>query len=564
MTKTKNSWRDELGIVELIEQSISLVRSTLSAYGWIYYLSTIPFIIAFIYFWSIMSSKLIMPFEISSFSLLLTLLFWIKVTGQSIYCKQLLSLLIDEKPNKKLKSFSNIAVNSIFIHPIAIIILLISFIIFFPAGYAIISSQYLFIASTEKDTGIVKTIKTSYKFAVQESIYQHLVLIFLVGLFIIIFFNVITILFFLPHMLKSFLNIDTVFTQATFSIFNTTFIIIAACTSYLIFDPIFKAFYVNLYFHIKSRSSGQDIMAECRRLSHKRGLKRAFINTILVFALFFSSSNSIHANDETNKINNPKQQDLMEVEDSDINQLAKAISEVSKGNLYRWRYKNKKNKKEKKGLIFQMIEDLRKTLGKWLKPLGKFIRKIVKRIDDFIRKLIFSEKGSADKPTESFWADLWPKIIILITVFIFLLGVIYLFWLHHKDKITVVRTPKRKIPDIMEEDLDATELKEDEWLKMGEELMARGELTLALRSIFLAILSFFHRNSYLVFERSKTNYNYLSEIAGNSDNNAHLLDSFRACIEIFERSWYGRYPVTMDILERFKAYQHGIMGNKRA
>lgn len=371
------------------------------------------------------------------------------------------------------------------------------------------------------------------------------------------------ILFFLPHILKTFFNIDTVFTHATFSIFNTTFIIIAACTSYLIFDPIFKGFYVNLYFHMKSRSSGEDIMAECRRLSQKRGLKRALINILLVLTLFFSCSNYVRAN-ETNKKNNLKQQDRMEVEDSDIKLLAKAISEVSKGNLYRWKYKNKKSKKKKKGFIFQMIEDLFKTFGNWLKPIGKFIEKIIKRIDDFIRKWLLSEERSAEKPTESFWDDLWPELIIVITVFIFLLGVIYLFWQHNKDKITVIRTQKKKIQDLMEEDIDATELKEDEWLKLAEELMAKGELTLALRSTFLAILSFFHRNSYLVFERYKTNYNYLYEIAINSHNNADLLAGFRACIEIFERSWYGKYPVTTDMLERFKEYQQGIMGKIRA
>ena len=147
---------------------------------------------------------------------------------------------------------------------------------------------------------------------------------------------------------------------------------------------------------------------------------------------------------------------------------------------------------------------------------------------------------------------------------IFLLGVVYLFWQHHKDKITVVRTPKKKMPDIREEDVDATTLREDEWLKLGEELLARGDLTLALRSTFLAMLSFLHRKGYLVFERYKTNYNYLSEIAGNSYNNVDLLTRFRVCIEIFERSWYGGYPVTMDSLKRFKEYQHEIMGKKRA
>ncbi|MGA1865508.1 MAG: hypothetical protein ACMUHX_10640, partial [bacterium] len=460
MSKIRPSWREELGIIQLIEQSVFLVRSTFQSFGWIYYLSTIPFMIVLIYFWSIMSSKLIMPFELSRFSLGLTLLFWIKVTGQSIYCKQLLSELIDEKPKITSKIFFNIAANSILIHPLAIIILIISSIFLFPAGYAIIFSQYLFIVSTEQGTSIVGTIKTSYKFAVQEHTYQHLVLIFLIGLSVIIFINIIVILFFLPQMLKAFFNIDTVFTQATFSILNSTFLMIAACASYLIFDPILKGFYVNLYFHMKSRSTGEDIMAQCRRLSQRRGPKRALISIALVFAFFFSSPNCLHAR-ENKKQNGPIQQEWKETEDTEVKQLTKAISEVSKGNFYRWRYKNKKNRNEKKGLVLRMIDDLFKTIRNWLKPAGKYIEKIFNRIDDFFKKLFSSGKKTTEKPTESIWADLWPKLLILLTVFIFLLGVIYLFWQHHKDKITVIRTQKKKIPDLTEEDIDATELKEE-------------------------------------------------------------------------------------------------------
>ena len=170
-------------------------------------------------------------------------------------------------------------------------------------------------------------------------------------------------------------------------------------------------------------------------------------------------------------------------------------------------------------------------------------------MDDWFRK----------ETTEPFWMDIWPQMLTILTVFIFLMGVIYLFWQHHKDKITIVQSKKRKIPDLTEEEVDATELAEEEWLKLGKELKAKGELTLALRSTFLAILSFFHRKNYLYFERYKTNYNYLSEVRENSRNNTQMVDQFRFCIDIFERSWYGKYPVDMEILERFQIQQNAIM-----
>ncbi|MGA1790599.1 MAG: hypothetical protein ACMUIM_03875 [bacterium] len=560
MKRSKHSWREEIRIIELIEQSVFLVRSTFSAYGWIYYLSTIPFIITLMHFWSIMSSKLIMPYEISRFALLLNVLFWIIVTGQAIYCRALMSTLMDEKPGFSLSDLSNTALNGIFVQPLAIILQIISFILVFPLGYAIIFSQYLFIVSSDPGISILKTIKTAYRFATQETIYQHLVLFFLISLFLIIFSNTTLTIFLLPQMLKKFFNLETVFTQSAFSVLNTTFIMIARCISYLIFDPICKGFFVKLYFHVKSRSSGEDIMAECRRLSQKRGLKKGFIGMLLIIGLICACPSHGLARESHKKISDMGKADNG-IEKSQVEKLDRAIIEVSKDDLYRWRYRNKKAMKPKKenGFILQMIEDLFRTLGNWLKPVVKFMDKTINRIIKALRKWFSMDDWFRKEPTEPFWSDIWPQLLTIVTVLIFLMGVIYLFWQHHKDKVTIIRSKKRKIPDLTEEEVDATELEEEEWLKLGKELRAKGELTLALRSVFLAILSFFHRKNCLSFERYKTNYNYLSEVRENSRNNMEMIDQFRLCIDIFERSWYGKYPVDMEILERFQTHQKAIM-----
>ena len=513
------------------------------------------------HFWSIMSSKLIMPYEISRFALLLTLLFWIKVTGQAIYCRALMSTLMDEKPGFSLSDLSNTALNAIFVHPFAIIFLIISSILLFPMGYAIIFSQYLFIASTEHGISIVKTLKTSYRFATQETIYQHLVLCFLISLFLIIFSNTTLTLFLLPQMLKKLFNLETVFTQSAFSFLNTTFIMIAICISYLIFDPICKGFYVKLYFHVKSRSSGEDIMAECRRLSQKRDIKKGFIGMLLIIGLICAFPYHGLARESHKKISDNMGNLYKRIEKSQVEELDRAIIEVSKNDIYRWRYRDKKAMKPKKenGFILQMIEDLFRTLGNWLEPVVRFLDKTINRIIKALKKWFSMDDWFRKEPTEPFWSDIWPQLLTTVTVLIFLMGVIYLFWQHHKDKVTIIQSKKRKIPDLREEEVDATKLEEEEWLKLGKELRAKGELTLALRSVFLAILSFFHRKNYLSFERYKTNYNYLSEVRENSRNNMNMVDQFRLCIDIFERSWYGKYPVDMETLERFQTHQKAIM-----
>ncbi|MGA1844246.1 MAG: hypothetical protein ACMUIS_06755 [bacterium] len=617
MKKTSHSWRDEVRITELIEQSLYLVRTSLPACGWIYYLCTIPFVVGFMRFWSIMSGKAIGPFEVSRWALLLTLLFWIKVTGQGLYCKVLLSRLTDEATGTSLTQGANSAVNAIFVHPVALILLLVCLPFILPLGYAVMYSQYLYLTSGERGAGIYRTMKRAYRSALQEGLYQHLVLLFLAGLYVVIIGNVLASFFIFPHLLKVLLGIETVFTRATFSMVNTTFLMIVACTSYLIVDPLLKGVYVTLFFHMKSRSSGDDILAEKRRLSEKRGIKRGIVAALLVLSLVCPLSPPLHAAENHEKTEAAQEQeseaetlreqlrelkraeegssvdytwldDLIEKEgigkddvayarerldfirhyrekgiqrdNAWIDRLSRTIADVSRQERYRWRYREKRVTQDKEeGFIVRMIWDLLRTLGRWLKPVARFIEKVLIKVAKFLRKLLFSRKWEFNEPTDTYWSDLWPALVIIITVIIFLIGIIYLFWQHHKDRVTVIQGKKRGVPDLTKEEVDATELEEDEWIRLGNELKEKGELTLALRSAFLAVLSFFHRNGYLVFERYKTNYNYLSELGGNTRNNASMTEGFRACIEIFERAWYGKYPVTPDILERFEGHRRGIM-----
>ncbi|MFH0925307.1 MAG: hypothetical protein V1872_06695 [bacterium] len=693
MSKTLHGLREELRVVEFIEQAIFLIRSTLPTYGWIYYLSTIPFIIVFINFWGIMCSSLVMPFEISKFAIILTLLLWVKTIGQSLYCKQLLSRLKDERnivskdtlenkksssSNNKQQTFYQICVQGIFLHPITIILLIISSILTLPFGYTMSFSQYLFIVATEPNTSIFKNIKGSYSFATQEVKYQHLLLLFLTGLTCIVFMNIGFALFFIPQLLKIFFNYETILTQSTFALFNTTSIMIIACLTYLTVDPIIKGCYVKLYFHLKSRSSGEDIMAECAELiqqrSQKKGMGYGGLSILLVVLLLSISSTKVfsstinnnatplatavipltepinHANTQLPSINEEpgtknqelkmeneeqkteeqktkdKKQDIKkyqaglkkikedlgdkqekvdynwlnelikrnELNEEDIKKakervefiknskldyksggdnqntqdLSRTISKILNSNdLYRWRYKDKKIKEEKKkedGIISTILKDIFKTLSNWVNAGFKSIRKVVDRISDFLKKLSpLKDKKKEIKGSSIDWGNISALILIIIVISGFFIGIFYLLRQHKKDKIIVLEPGKKKIPDLLKEEVDATELKEDEWLDLKKELIAKEEFTLALRSAFLAILSFLHGKNYLVFEQHKTNYNYLDEIRRTTRNKIDVVQKFQRCIVIFERAWYGKYQVTPDVLQNFEELQEGIFHLQR-
>jgi hypothetical protein len=101
-------------------------------------------------------------------------------------------------------------------------------------------------------------------------------------------------------------------------------------------------------------------------------------------------------------------------------------------------------------------------------------------------------------------------------------------------------------------DVIASELPEDEWLRLAREALERGDLRLALRAAYLANLAWLGGAGFVAISRFKSNRDYEREVRlrSRSDEITALLRSNR---EVFESAWYGdedNTPADLDDMQR--------------
>ena len=137
--------------------------------------------------------------------------------------------------------------------------------------------------------------------------------------------------------------------------------------------------------------------------------------------------------------------------------------------------------------------------------------------------------------------------------------VLLLAWLIWTNRQGFRRRPRLKAqavglaPDLNSEDVVASQLPEDEWLKMAREMMERGDLRLALRALFLAMLAHLSLRELISIARYKSNRDYQRELRRRTGGRGDLLNTFGESVSIFEGAWYGSHIVTGDTVGRFSA-----------
>ena len=105
----------------------------------------------------------------------------------------------------------------------------------------------------------------------------------------------------------------------------------------------------------------------------------------------------------------------------------------------------------------------------------------------------------------------------------------------------------------------ATQLPENEWLRLAQEKIDSGDFRLAMRALFLATLAHLGERRLLAIARSKSNGDYVRELALRARDRLGLRQCFHESVRAFDRSWYGWYDVSRDQLNQFRANHQQII-----
>ncbi|MBF0225240.1 MAG: hypothetical protein HQK76_07265 [Desulfobacterales bacterium] len=528
--------------LDIIEQAVSLLKSSPVEHLTIYYVGTVPFFLGVIYFWIDFSTS---PFAyaycgISSFWIGL-LFIWMKFF-HSIYTINMLSFIgINPYKTWSIKRIISMFSNQTLIHATGLIVLPVSLVLSVPFPWAYAFYQHVLYQEN-------KEIKKIYKKAWTDSklwpIQNHIIIFifFIFGFFVYI--NIFSALYILPNLIKILFGYEFFIVKGGFDFFNSTFLMIVFSITYLCIDPIIKAVYVFRGFYGDSIKLGYDLKSEIK-------LNFSSISSLILLCLIFFTFFSIDIAYSSDNLNLDKTVSSEELEES----IKKTMSKSE----YAWKFPKDGIEKEYK--------EMPGPLEYFFESVIDFFKKIENKIRTWLNKLKFEDKLNTDKKTKKHSLKEWNQYYLWIILIIFaVINIVYaLLYLYKKHRningssAFLTDVSGTDIFDLSNENILADEKAPSEWILLGKNLIEQGLFRLAVRAYFLGILSFLSDKRLIVIEKYKSNRDYIKDLKRRELYNNEILSIFSSQVELFDKTWYGRHDLTFEKAVEFVQSQERLM-----
>jgi hypothetical protein len=533
----------------LIERAVHLLRRG----NWValaeYYVGTLPFVLALLYFWSDMSSNPMAAWYCGPSAAGVALLFvWMKL-WQVKFCRRLWCRLQNEAPEKWTwkRTVSTLARQTA-LQATGVILLPLAAVILFPLAWVYAFYQNLCVLDDARHKPVLTLARTAKE---QSSLWpgQNHVLLLVMQLFgLIVFLNIGITLVLLPQLLKSILGIETVFTLSGLGLLNTTFLAVVAGLTYLCIDPILKAIYVLRCFYGRSRHTGDDLKSALRPFLN--------VGTMAVVALLLMLPSAMALADAPSAA----QASPPSVDDRGYaHQLDDQIEAVLSQRRFAWRLPREKVPKppEEDGWIAATF----KWIGKKIKAFFRILNQWIDDFFEWLRKKIPSMQSSESSEGGNHLNVV--RWIFYALGFGLALWLIYLLfrWFKNSKPVksgAIEKSPDPSSIDLNDENITAEDLPLDRWLAMAQEMMESKDFRRALRAMYLSILAQLADAQRVKIARYKSNRDYARELARREHAEPELVRVFDWCIGIFERSWYGMHAVDRSCLDQFMDQQKRI------
>lgn len=567
----KDSAHREPGALEVVEESILLLKQVgLGAYG-AYAAGTLGFLWALLYFWAYMSRNALADARLTEFSLLLALAFVAMKFCHALFFRRLMEALEDAEPEPpSLGLLTKTALAQSLLQPLALFAIPLALLLTVP--YPFVSAFFQNAFWVRDRDGFIEWLARSSRMArlwPKQNMYLHL---FLMGAGLCVTLNVFSALVTAPMLLKSFFGVETVFSRSPSAYLNTTFILMGLALSWAALDPVVKAVNAWRCFHGLSLHTGMDLRLALARI---RGREKAVVESasgnppgpggsgtarlkisaaILLAAAIGMGAPSAWSGPKNASRNKPAASALptRSVKPSETaapvltvspERLKALLKEEIAESRYGWRQPRSPDTEDSQSWIFLQIK-------KALRAIGRLFRKIENlwlRFADWFNGLFGKDHRLKSAP-ESFSASPLPTRILVAVLSAAFLAAIALFFLRRVKPVpeqTAIPIPAApKAPDAAREDAKADDFPEEEWLRLMESLRTEGQSRLALRALFLAMLSLLARKGWVTVARHKSNRDYQREVIARARRRPGVAESFRENCSRFDRIWYGLHEVT--------------------
>jgi len=536
-------FQQERNPVELVEEAFQLLRQSPVSTLVFYYLGTLPFLLALLYFWSDMARSPFAAGNLPLGTLVLTALFaWMKC-WHAVFAQRLLAGLCGEPPARLTPAhLLRTGVYQAIVQPVGLFLLPAALALLVPLGwvYAFFANATVF-GSTAPD--LQTLVHRSWRQARLWPMQSHY-LIFMFKLFgLFVFLNLLTAVMAVPAMMKILLGIESVFTQSPWAALNTSMLASLGALTFLCIDPVLKATYVLRCFYGQSLQTGEDLKAELKIL---RTAPVAGAGALLALFLILVLPLSAQTPDPR-----PRTPDRIPQTPSSLSppDLEHSIDRVIHKREYSWRLPRREDEQaiteedSRKGFF----ASLNKNAGAAFAAVGRWVR-------DFIEWLnqLGPKSGTASSGAFNFGAAMKGVLFVLLFLLVGLIVWLLIRVWNKRDRLEEISAQALPaMPDVSDENVGADQLAEDGWVRLGRELLERGELRLALRAFYLATLAHLAERNLITLAKFKSNLDYQRELT----RRAHVLPQvsglFTENVSVFERVWYGLYEVTPEMLRQF-------------
>ncbi len=548
---------DRSQIFSLMEEATQLLRRMpVTAWLW-YYLGTLPFTVFLFFFWSDMSRSALAESRLMEYAFLLAVLYAGMKGAQAVYCGHLMAEL-EERPTTSLKlpfrAWTRLFSSQALIHATMPWVLALASIAVLPSAwtYAFYHNVSTLAVAHFKEGGKVGGLmKEALSQAHFEPLRNHFGLFILLVLAILAYLNLMVAFVLVTMLAKSFTGIENAFTMRPFLYLSSSVQAFMFIGTYLVMNPLIKAVYALRCFYGQSRKTGADLEA---RLNESALTKATtFPSVVMVLcAMVIACSSCVHAQEALPSDISPPPAG------EQTGELRESIRDVLKGSEYQWRMPRESGvDKDEDGWLKSVINELAHWIESTFESIGRFLSDIWDWLTGRSGPSLSTHDGSESGGA---WLAVLPKLLIGLLV---LLALAFLYLLVRNWRAARQTKVNAEVPAPPEINLEsdrivATQLPENAWLNLAREKMDAGELRLALRAFFLATLSHLGEHRYLQITKTKSNGDYVRELAWRTRDREALREQFKSQVRIFDEAWYGWHEVTQEHLTQFQRQHEAI------
>jgi hypothetical protein len=492
------------------------------------------------------------------------------------------------------------------LQPVGLFVLPLALVLTLPFAWVFAFYQNLAALCEGDSSELGPLIKNSFRQAGLWPRQNHLILALMSGFAFCVFLNSAMVCFLLPGLLKMLFGTESIFARSSASMLNTTFFATMFGVTYLCVDPLVKVVYALRCFYGESIESGEDLKAELKQFAIPLRPIAALAATVLALICtgnaastpaelppFCEISRTARAGETPalpEPTHMPPQHSGLEAchhlqcramptnwrmgvcallgfgvigtENTEVAQrssaelqssvtppeLEQAIQATVHQRKYAWRMPREKVKNsDGQGVLDRFLERGGKMFRQWVQALGNWL-------EGWLRRLL-SRQSPLQTGSSGYGWILTQEMLIYGLVAAAIIGLGYFVYriLRERQPQTEVLAsePVHSAPDLTDENLGAEQLPDDGWTKLARELLAQGELRLALRAFYLASLAHLAQRNLISLAKFKSNRDYEHELFRRGHAFPELLARFGENVAVFDRSWYGLHEISSELVKEF-------------